>query len=106
MLGELPRPEVRLQMHRADADARGLVEGHAVRIFNQLGEVRCLVTVGDAIRPGTVMLPKGLWRKHTGNGYTATALAPDTLTDLGGGACFNDARVQVASLPTAQLASW
>ena len=23
---------------------------------------------------------------------------PDTLTDLGGGACFNDARVQVASL--------
>jgi len=32
---------------------------------------------------------------------TATALAPDTLTDLGGGACFNDARVQVASLATA-----
>jgi len=26
---------------------------------------------------------------------------PDTLTDLGGGACFNDARVQVASLQTA-----
>jgi hypothetical protein len=26
---------------------------------------------------------------------------PDTLTDLGGGACFNDARVQVASLATA-----
>jgi hypothetical protein len=23
---------------------------------------------------------------------------PDTLTDLGAGACFNDARVQVASL--------
>ena len=34
-------------------------------------------------------------------GNTATALAPDTLTDLGGGACFNDARVQVASLATA-----
>ena len=46
--------------------------------------------------PGTVVLPKGLWRKHTANGYTANALAPDTLTDLGGGACFNDARVQVA----------
>jgi hypothetical protein len=41
------------------------------------------------------VLPKGLWRKHTANGYTANALAPDTLTDLGGGACFNDARVQV-----------
>ena len=46
-------------------------------------------------------LPKGLWRRSTRNGATATALAPDTLTDLGGGACFNDARVQVASLATA-----
>ena len=32
---------------------------------------------------------------------TGTALVPDTLTDLGGGACFNDARVQVALLPVA-----
>jgi hypothetical protein len=44
---------------------------------------------------GTVSLPKGLWRRHTLNGITANALVPDTLTDLGGGACFNDARVQV-----------
>jgi hypothetical protein len=48
-----------------------------------------------------VSLPKGLWRRSTRNGATATALAPDTLTDLGGGACFNDARVEVSSLPTA-----
>ena len=34
--------------------------------------------------------------KSTYNGSTANALVPDTLTDLGGGACFNDARVQVA----------
>jgi hypothetical protein len=33
------------------------------------------------------------------NGLTATALVPDTLTDIGGGACFNDARVEVAALP-------
>ena len=53
------------------------------------------------IRPGTVSLPKGLWRRSTRNGTTGTALVPDTLTDIAGGACFNDARVQVASLPTA-----
>ena len=41
------------------------------------------------------MLPKGLWAKHTLNGQTANALSPDTLTDLGGGACFNDARVEI-----------
>jgi anaerobic selenocysteine-containing dehydrogenase len=94
-LGELPRPEVRLLMHPDDAAARGLSEGAAVRIFNELGEVRCNVMLGAWIRPGIVSLPKGLWRKQTANGYTTTALVPDTLTDLGGGACFNDARVQV-----------
>jgi anaerobic selenocysteine-containing dehydrogenase len=94
-LSELPRPEVRLLMHPEDAEARGLKDGDAVRVFNDLGEVRCNLQVGAWIRTSTVMLPKGLWRKHTVNGFTANALAPDTLTDLGGGACFNDARVQV-----------
>jgi hypothetical protein len=42
-----------------------------------------------------VSLPKGLWRRSTRNNMTGTALVPDTLTDIGGGACFNDARVQV-----------
>ena len=53
------------------------------------------------VRPGTISLPKGIWRRSTRNNATGTALVPDTLTDLGGGACFNDARVQVASLATA-----
>ena len=94
-LSELPRPEVRLLMHPEDAAARGLSDGDEVRIFNALGEVRCGLQVGTWVRPGTVVLPKGLWRKHTANGFTANALAPDSLTDLGGGACFNDARVDV-----------
>jgi anaerobic selenocysteine-containing dehydrogenase len=94
-LAELSRPEVKLLMHPDDAGARGLKDGDAVRVFNERGEVRCNLQVGAWIRPGTVSLPKGLWRRQTANGYTATVLAPDTLTDLGGGACFNDARVEV-----------
>jgi anaerobic selenocysteine-containing dehydrogenase len=39
-----------------------------------------------------------VWRKHTANGYTSNALTPDALTDLGGGACFNDARVQIEKI--------
>jgi anaerobic selenocysteine-containing dehydrogenase len=100
-LGELPRNDVKLTMHPDDAAARGLAEGDLVRIFNELGQVHCTLNVVPSIRPGTVSLPKGLWRRSTRNGSTATALAPDTLTDLGGGACFNDARVQVVSLATA-----
>jgi len=100
-LGELPRPESKLLMNPADAEARGLSDNDLVRVFNERGEVHCAVQVLPTIRPGTVSLPKGLWRRSTRNGATATALAPDTIADLGGGACFNDARVEVASLPHA-----
>jgi anaerobic selenocysteine-containing dehydrogenase len=100
-LGQLPRPDVKLLMHPDDAAVRGLSEGDLVRIFNDLGEVHCPLNVAAGIRPGTVSLPKGLWRRSTRNGMTGTALVSDSLTDIAGGACFNDARVQVASLPTA-----
>jgi anaerobic selenocysteine-containing dehydrogenase len=104
-LSELPRPEVRLLMHPDDAAVRGLRDGDEVRIFNALGEVRCGLQVGTGVRPGTVVLPKGLWRKHTVNGFTANALAPDSLTDLGGGACFNDARVDVGRVSESENSS-
>jgi anaerobic selenocysteine-containing dehydrogenase len=97
-LGELPRPEATLLMHPQDAAPRHLLEGDTVRIANERGEVHCPVSIAPAVRPGTVVLPKGLWRKSTRNGSTATALAPDTLTDFAGGACFNDARVEVTLL--------
>jgi len=100
-LGQLPRPDVKLLMHPDDAQARGLADGDLVRIFNDLGEVHCPLQVAPAIRPGTVSMPKGLWRRSVRNSTTTTALVPDALTDIAGGACFNDARVQVASLPTA-----
>ncbi len=100
-LGELPGADGKLLMHPEDATARGLENDDAVRVFNELGEVHCTLSVLPIIRPGTVSLPKGLWRRTTRNGVTGTALVPDTLSDAGGGACFNDARVQVASLPTA-----
>ncbi len=93
-LGELGAM-ARLVMHPADAARRGLERDDAVRVFNELGSVTCLLRVEDSVRQDTVSLPKGLWRKSTLNGATATALAPDSLTDLGGGACFNDARVEV-----------
>jgi anaerobic selenocysteine-containing dehydrogenase len=88
-------------MNPEDAAARGMAEGDMVRVFNELGEVHCPLTVQPTIRRGTVSLPKGIWRRNTRNSVTGTALVPDTLTDIGGGACFNDARVQVGSLAIA-----
>jgi anaerobic selenocysteine-containing dehydrogenase len=97
-LGELRERAAMLHMHPSDAAERGLSQDDPVRVFNDLGEVQCPVALTSDIRPGTVSLSKGLWRKSTYNGSTANALVPNTLTDLGGGACFNDARVQVALL--------
>src|SRR5262245_56397470 len=94
-LGELPRPAVMLDMHEADAAERGIDDGDDIRVFNAQGEVRLQARVTPLMRQGTVAMPKGLWRRSTANGFTSNVLVPDSLTDLGGGACFNDARVQV-----------
>jgi anaerobic selenocysteine-containing dehydrogenase len=94
-LGQLVHEEAVLSIHPVDARARKLRTDDAVRVWNAHGEVRCRAYVTPEVRMGVVELPKGLWSRHTRNGATANALAPDTLTDLGQGACFNDARVQV-----------
>lgn len=96
--GQLRRGPVPLEIHPADAAVRGLASGDRVRVWNELGQVICRARVSATMRPGTVELPKGLWSHHTENGATANALAPDALADLGGGATFNDARVQVERL--------
>ena len=94
-LGELPRPEVRLEMNPDDAAERDIEEGDSLRVWNGLGEMRINAAISPLIKRGIVTMPKGVWRRNTKNGYTSNALSPDSLSDLGGGACFNDARVQV-----------
>jgi anaerobic selenocysteine-containing dehydrogenase len=97
-LGELRPGIARLKIHPDDAHERAIAEGDAVRVYNDLGEVQCEASVTPAVRAGTVALAKGLWARSTFNGATANALVPDSLTDIAGGACFNDARVQVELL--------
>jgi len=97
-LGELKRPEVFLEINPADAEARGIDDDDQIRVWNALGEMRIRARLSPLVRSGIVTMPKGVWRRSTKNGYTSNAMVPDTLTDLGGGACFNDARVQVEKI--------
>ncbi len=94
-LYQLVRETVPIELHPDDAHARGIADGDAVRVYNESGEVRCTVKVNRDLRPGVASMPKGLWARHTHNGQTTNALVPDTLSDLGGGACFNDPRVEI-----------
>ncbi len=103
MLGQLDKKPASLELHPDDAAARGIADGDPVRVWNALGEVRCAARLSRDLKPGVVLLPKGLWSHHTTNGATSNALCPDTETDFAGGACFNDARVEVEGV--ARIAS-
>ncbi|MCH8874299.1 molybdopterin-dependent oxidoreductase [candidate division KSB1 bacterium] len=97
-LGEFNFPKLFLVMNPGDARARSLEKGVTARIFNDLGEVFAPVQMSKQIRPGVVLIPKGAWRKSSKNGLTSTTLVPDDVSSVGGGACFNDARVEVAAV--------
>ena len=96
-MGEYNFPELYICLHPEDAAARQLKNRDKVRVFNQFGEVHCRLRIDSSLRIGVAMMPKGGWRKSSLNGFTATALAPDTL-GTAGGANFNDARVEVEKL--------
>jgi anaerobic selenocysteine-containing dehydrogenase len=86
-----------LEMHPEDARARALRDGAMVRVWNDLGEVHLRLRVTDRVRPGVVRSLKGAWLRTSDNGQTVSALAPAHHADLSRGACYNDARVEVAA---------
>ncbi len=96
-LGEYGFDRVFVELHPDDAAARRLQDGAEVVVHNGLGEVRVPLRVSKALRPGVVYLPKGLWNRHTRNGRVGTALVPDLVSPISGGACYNDCRVEVSA---------
>jgi len=96
--GEWSYPTLEVTINPEDAAARGIDTGNVVRVHNQLGEVHCRARVSDSTRVGVVSIPKGAWMKSSENGRTATALCPSSVDNVGAGACFNDARVDVERL--------
>ncbi len=85
-----------LEMHPADAQARGLTNGDKVVGWNDLAEVTFAVRISDHVQPGVVYSPKGTWRCTSDTGLTANALIPAHLrTDIGDGACYNDTFIEV-----------
>jgi anaerobic selenocysteine-containing dehydrogenase len=87
-----------LEMHPDDAKARNLRAGMRVRVWNDLGEVRLPLLVTDVIPRGVVCTLKGAWMATSDNGQTISALCPADHADISEGACYNDARVEVAAL--------
>jgi len=96
MLAEFNAPEAVVRLNPSDADSRKIASGDRVRVFDDRASLELQAVVDDTLRPGVCSIPKGLWRRHTDSDITVNAFVPSTLSDLAGGACFNDARVDVS----------
>lgn len=95
MFGEYDPPSAVVTMHPDDASDRGIADGAEVRVFNELAELVLRAKVDASVRPGVVVIPKGLWRRQLAGGLSANALVPDDVEHSIGGAVFSDARVEL-----------
>jgi anaerobic selenocysteine-containing dehydrogenase len=87
-----------LEIHAADAAARGIEDGAMVRVFNRRGEHRCRAEVSRRARQGVVHGMGIWWRKLGMDGTNVNELTSQRLTDIGRGPTFYDCLVEVERL--------
>src|SRR5258706_4819240 len=90
--------EPSLEIHPADAAARSIRDGDAVRIFNDRGSLTARARVSDSAREGVVVALSVWWRKLTADRRNANELTAQALTDIGRGATFYDCLVDVGRI--------
>jgi anaerobic selenocysteine-containing dehydrogenase len=86
-----------LELNVADAQARGIEDGAQVRVFNDRGEAFLRARVNGAVPPGTVSARLN-WAKLSPAGASINVLTSERLTDMGRGATFYSALVEVEPL--------
>ncbi len=94
--------EPHLDIHPDDAQARGVVDGELVCIFNDRGTMQARARVTDRARRGVVVGLSIWWKKLAPDGTNANELTSQRLTDMGRAPTFYDCLVEVA--PVAQAA--
>jgi anaerobic selenocysteine-containing dehydrogenase len=84
-----------LEIHADDARPRNISSGDQVRIFNDRGSLQLTAHVNGSVPPGVVSAQLD-WAKFHDDNTNINALTSERLTDLGAGATFYSALVQVA----------
>jgi anaerobic selenocysteine-containing dehydrogenase len=85
-----------LEMHSSDAQARGISDGEAVRVYNHRGEIFLQARVDGAVQPGAVAA-KLNWAKLGPGFRNINVLTSEKLSDLGNSATFYSVLVEVES---------
>lgn len=91
------RQELRpfVEIHPTDARERGITDGDNVRAFNERGSCLLTAVVTTRAREGVVVSPSVWWNKLSPGKANINQLTSQTLTDMGNGATFYDALVEV-----------
>ncbi|MEG1834046.1 MAG: molybdopterin oxidoreductase family protein [Burkholderiaceae bacterium] len=90
--------EPHLEIHPADAAARGIASGDVVRIFNARGEFELRARVSGRARPGVVVALSIWWKKLGRDGKNVNEVTSQQLTDIGRAPTFYDCLVEVAKV--------
>jgi anaerobic selenocysteine-containing dehydrogenase len=86
-----------VEMNPLDAASIGLSNGQQVEVSNPQAALILKLKISDAVRTGTVYVPKGSWLKDNVSGQSVNALIPGHKADLADGACYNDTRVNIVA---------
>jgi molybdopterin guanine dinucleotide-containing S/N-oxide reductase-like protein len=86
-----------LEMHRDDAEARGIAEGDTVRVENARGRVELRAQISNSLPTGVVAARLG-WNKLARDGQGVNVLTSERLTDIGDGATFYSTMVEVVRI--------
>ena len=84
-----------VEMHPADAAARGIADGAMVEVFNQRGRYLCRAEHSPRARPGVINGLGVWWRKLGAGGTNVNELTHQRLTDIGRAPAFYDCLVEV-----------
>jgi anaerobic selenocysteine-containing dehydrogenase len=80
----------------ADAAARGIAGGDAVRVFNDRGSATFTATITDATQPGVVVVEGIWWHRFQPGGRGVNVLTSDREADMAGGPAFHSTLVEIA----------
>jgi len=83
-----------MEMHPADAEARGIRDGDRVRAFNARGEIVLQARVDGAV-PAGVVAARLDWARFSPGGANINVLTSEKLTDMGNAATFYSVCVEV-----------
>lgn len=91
------RTQHRLEIHPEDASARKIAEGDTVRVFNERGVLELTAMINGNLPQGVVATHMD-WAKLHRQGRNSNVLTSERLTDIGAGATFYSALVEVEKI--------